>query len=403
MVNSTRSRLLVGSALIGALVAAGCFALWHRDRPQRLLLRGIDAADHHDIKSLSANLTALSTIPGHEADVHLLQGLLFLRRGEHRDALIEFGQAPPDGERRQAALLYTGECLYRVGALVEARNCLQTLAKEEPGLPAPHRWLAAIHYDLGSMTDAVAELDQLMRLDPQDFKSHQLLAEIYADAERFPDAIEQYRRALALLPSRAEAHDLLRDLARAQVSQRNYRDALESLDSLDDDKIVLTLRAECFLSLGRTTEAVAALDQAREQSPHDPRVLLLEARIAIDGGKPEAAISPLRDLLSNDPHDYAARYQLAQALQRLGRSRESAAELARMESSRELALRLTRLSQEADELPSDPDVRIRLAETCESLGKTELALMWRKAASALRRAAPAQRPDHPTGENRTDR
>jgi tetratricopeptide (TPR) repeat protein len=403
MVNRPRNHLLAAGAVVCALVAVGCFAFWNRGRPRRLFLQGIEAADRHDFEAFSANLSALSKIPGREPEVHLLTGLQLLRRGEYHEALVEFGQSPPDGERRQPALLYAGECLYRVGALVEARNCLQTLAEEHRDLSAPHRWLAAIHYDLGAMNDAMAELEQLMRLEPHDFKPHQLLAEIFADAERFPDAIEHYRRALALHPSRAQADELWRDLARAQVSQRNYRDALESLESLRDSPTVLSLRAECLLGLGRSAEAVAALDQASEQSPHDRRVLLLQARIAIDRGEPAAAISPLRDLLSGDPHDYTARYQLAQALQRLGRSRESTEELARMESSRALALRLTQLSQEANELPDDPDVRVRLAETCESLGKTALALTWRKAASALRRKSPEERPALPAAENGTDR
>ena len=354
-------------------------------RPNRLFEKGLEAAESGDFKTLASKIAALSKASGHEPKVHLLTGLSYLRRGAYRKALVEFGQSPPEGELRRPALLYTGECLLYVGALVEARNCLQALAVESPELPAPHRWLAAIHYDLGSMTEAVAQLEQLILLEPTDFSPHQLLGQIYADAEKFPEAIHHYRRALQLQPPRDRVAELSLALARANVGQRNYHDALATLDSLDADGTVLSLRAECLFNLGRIDDALAVLSRALNDTPQDRRALLLEARIALDRLDPEAALRPLQQALSSDPHDYAARYQLAQTYQRLGRLGEFEQELARMEESRRLSLPLTDLSQEANDLPNDPTTRERLAETCEQLGKLDLAKMWRKAAKALKR------------------
>ena len=43
---------------------------------------------------------------------------------------------------------------------------------------------------------------------------------------------------------------------------------------------------------------------------------------------------------------------------------------------------LTRLSKEAMDSPWDAEVRLRLAEVCEQMGRSDLAEMWRRAAQA---------------------
>jgi len=238
------------------------------------------------------------------------------------------------------------------------------------------------------MNDALGELDQLIRLRPDDFSPHHLLGQIFLDQERFPEAILHYRQALKSGPPGNRIAEISLDLTRALVRQRSYAEALSVLESLDPDVTALALRAECLLNLGRGTEALAALDQARLNDPHDRRVLLLDARLALDRHEPAAAIAPLQEALAGDPHDYATRYQLAQSLQRLGRNTEYEVEMARMEASRTLSLRLTELNELAIENPDDPGIRDRLAETCRQLGKTDLAGMWQKAAAALRQSNP---------------
>jgi len=374
----------------GALMVAATFVVvWQTGRPNRLFRAGLAAAERDDLRALVASSKALSAMPGQKARAHLLTGIALLRSGNYRDALAEFEHTPPEGELREPALLYVGECLYHSGALMQARNCLQRLALERPDLPAVHRWLAAIHYDLGAMNEALAELELLINLEPDDFRPHRLLGQMFSDAEKFPEAIEQYRLSLERNPPAELRRQLILDLAAAQIRQRLYDDALKELDTLQPDAASSVLRAECLLNLGRNDEARAALDDAAVENAVDPRVLLLEARLALDANEAEAALSPLRTILEDAPHHYAARYQLAQALRRLGRREEAADELKKMEESRALSLHLTELNLQAVEHPDDADIRNELARTCRSLGKTDLAAMWAKAAAALRQQSNA--------------
>src|SRR5204863_9769317 len=115
---------------------------------------------------------------------------------------------------------------YHAGALIQARNCLQTLAEEQPHLPEPHRWLAAIHYDLGAMNDALGALDQLIRLRPDDFSPHHLLGQIFLDQERFAEAMLHHRQALKSGPPGNRIAEISLDLTRALVRQRSYAEAL---------------------------------------------------------------------------------------------------------------------------------------------------------------------------------
>ena len=70
-----------------------------------------------------------------------------------------------------------------------------------------------------------------------------------------------------------------------------------------------------------------------------------------------------------------------------GRTGDATRTLARVEELRADLDRITALSREAMEKPWDADVRVRLAELCDRMGKPELAAMWRNAAAACRRRA----------------
>ena len=113
--------------------------------------------------------------------------------------------------------------------------------------------------------------------------------------------------------------------------------------------------------------------------------ILLQVDLAIDKQQTQAVIAPLQKLLTSDPHDTACRYQLAQAWQRLGQPEKYKQEMARHDTSQKLKQELTEKNLEANRAPDNAEVRDRLAELCDSLGKPGLATMWRRAAAACRR------------------
>jgi hypothetical protein len=68
----------------------------------------------------------------------------------------------------------------------------------------------------------------------------------------------------------------------------------------------------------------------------------------------------------------------------LNRQQDFEREIGLFQKNSDAAKRLTELNIKAVQDPRDPIVRDQLAELCDSLGKKELAEMWREAAQNCR-------------------
>lgn len=365
---------------------------WHRRQQLQHFETAVAALERQQIEQVADHVRALSKSPEFAPHVHLLRGGMLLRQGNAAAALDELRQTRPDGELRVPALLITGECLYRLGRLLEAERLLLQLAQEQSDNAEAHRWLGAIYYDLGAIDASIAELKQAVRLKPNDHRPHRLLGLIHYDVERYGEAITHYRRALALRPA-AEQQDIVRELAQSLVHRRDYEGALDVLKQASPNAFVLSLESECYWSLGRPDRARETLKRARSLDSDERSSVLLDARMSIDGGQPEHAIELLRRILVNDSHDYESRYQLAIAYQRLGRSDEYEDQISLLKASKKLHEAFIKLSELANRRPRDADVRDRLAELCQRLGKTDLATMWKRAANACRETDRGTAPD----------
>ena len=122
------------------------------------------------------------------------------------------------------------------------------------------------------------------------------------------------------------------------------------------------------------------------ESP-SPRALRLRAKIYADTGDFKAAVPLLVKALQVDPHEPESRYQLAVAYEFLGQRKEAAEERRLLDETQKLLSTLSELSREADRKPTDVEVRRRLAEVCEKLGKFDLEMTWRKAAESCQAEA----------------
>src|SRR5262249_20311965 len=142
--------------------------------------------------------------------------------------------------------------------------------------------------------------------------------------------------------------------------------------------------ADCRWSQTEADEARRLLQKALQLDSHDKTALMLDARIAMDEAHPQQAIAPLQRLLTDDPHDYNARYKLSRAFQQMGDKPAAAAELDQMKKSKALRERLGSLYEEAMVRAHDAQVRDEIAALCDALGKRELAGIWRRAAAECR-------------------
>src|SRR5262249_29074978 len=140
-------------------------------------------------------------------------------------------------------------------------------------------------------------------------------------------AIADYRLALVRQPPPEQRRMILRELADSLVGQRDYAAARTALAEAEEDAFVLALRAECSRNLGDHEQAQGELARALQLDPHERQALFLQARIFREERSPEKAVPLLRGIVEQDPHDYPARYQLAQVLGQLGQAALAAEEL----------------------------------------------------------------------------
>ena len=353
--------------------------------PEQIFAEGLAAADRGDWGEVLDCAERLSSLKDLASEQSLLRGIYWVKSNRPDLALKELGRLEPAGAIRESALLTAGEALYRMNRLAEAERLFATVASEYTGHREAHRWLGAIAYDLGDMNRVMDETSIVIRLAPQDYRPHLLRAQIHADMEQYRDAIDEYTELLALQPPQGVLDEALPELIRAQMRVRDYAAALQTLKSAQHSSaITLALEAECHLSLGDETAARTRLDEARKMNPEDPSVLRLLGRIELDAGHPEAAIEPLRSVISSDPQDHESRLHLSQALRLLGKVTEADEEASRSRQIIELKSQLAERTVFSISHPLDSEVRDRMALICEELGKPQLAASWRRAAAVCR-------------------
>jgi tetratricopeptide (TPR) repeat protein len=320
---------------------------------------------------------------------HYFDGLLALREGHWDRADREFSRLNLSGDLRPFALISRAELLYRMGRLSEAEFLLRQLVSDLPDHLDAHRLLGAIYFDLGSYDLAVAHLEKVVKQDAQSVGSNRLLGLMYHEFERHAKASQYFQAALALQPPEGMRHDLIAELAESLIAQQEFEAALQLIEGVelierDENLRFVALRTRCLWNLNRQHEARELIESIPGAAARDRQFCLIALRISMDDRNWASAVEMATSYLEHDPFDSEIRYQLAQAYARLGRQDDYEREIALYQQSTEDAQRLTELNLKAVKDPRDAAVRDELAELCDSLGKKNLAEMWRIAARNCR-------------------
>ena len=220
--------------------------------------------------------------------------------------------------------------------------------------------LRADSFDYGAVEQAVRqrnfafaqqELQKQLSLMPADYRAHMLLGIVLDEENRPLEALQHFERAVQLQPRSAAAHlNLGKHAARAgepKLGTREFQAAirLRPHDSPAHANLGLLLLAE-----GKSSLAVGEFAEAVKYDPQDPALWLnllkcqlnlrrfaaarttADRLIALASSSPEllgqigalqaqagdysGAIENLKNALSFDPHDSAARYNLGLAYDR---------------------------------------------------------------------------------------
>jgi tetratricopeptide (TPR) repeat protein len=371
-------------AMLGLLGMGGAF--WYQStRPDNLLQRGQQAL-HQGHLDQAERLAARLDNAGHKDHAHLLRCELFFRIHDYAKAVDEFNQINDQGNLLVEASALCGRWfLLELRRPAEAERFLRFVVSRQPDHVDAHRGLATLYYDQRAWVPAVLHLLRWADLDPRDGRANRFMGLIYKDLDQPSPAVASYEEALRRELAPPVVEEVKEELAECLVGQSHYERALALLESCADrsgevPKLV-ALRAESLWGLGRTSEAQALLDRALANHARAPELLRLRAKVYLHTNEAESAIPLLERAVELDRHDYAARYQLAQAYQALGRRGDATEQRRLADQTKESLVQLTDLIKKASDKPWDALVRKRLAETCQVLGKPDLAAMWLKAAA----------------------
>jgi len=209
---------------------------------------------------------------------------------------------------------------------------------------------------------------------------HQGAIELYSDLVlRNPDHLEARLRLAILLMQQREAAQALGHL---QILRGGMADNTE----------VAVQWALALRQVGRTDEAIRALDDVLAKNPDSAMALTERAALSLNAGDDAAAAELLAKSLKSEPGSIGTRNMLVLALTRLGRTDDVKRELATIQSLMADSDRLTELTQGAlQNRPDDPASPFEIGGIALRAGQPSEAIRWYQ--TALKRD-PNHGPSH---------
>jgi tetratricopeptide (TPR) repeat protein len=213
---------------------------------------------------------------------------------------------------------------------------------------------------------------------PDEADAYYWRASILERMNNFDGAIEDYRQAVELDPNHTWARLKLAEL---YLDKSNPEAAAPHLELLHerhpDHPHAMGRLGQCRYLQGRLKEARQLLEAAVELLPKDPALCVHMAKLELQEKHPEKAERWLRRVLSIDPTDTEARFNLAKALGLQGRQREAKDAMAQFEKDRELLKRGAQLLQTGTDRPSSTaDELFDIGNVFLRSGQDRLALYW---------------------------
>ncbi len=301
------------------------------------------------------------------------EGYARLAAGDYDGALAALRMAAAndplvtDPAARSAPIMRAIAAL-REGRLADARALLDQ-AKTLPDSSEAHRILGLIHWASSDYAKSVEQFTVAIDRDPRDERSRLARARVLSLSGRDADAESVLRETIEAFPDSSLAHWWL-GLLYERLNRR--ADARREIESATAGAIAG--RTGLYTAIGRlagnATEIAAAIDafmHAVDANPNHPgahkylagallqqdrvneafiefvATLLIDpldgdahagiGRIHLDAGRYADAVSALRRAVEVAPNDTEARYALATALMRVGKTQEAAQEFDRVEEA----------------------------------------------------------------------
>ena len=202
-----------------------------------------------------------------------------------------------------------------------------------------------MHYDLGvayklqdDASDAIPELEAAQKLNPSGYEPAYVLGQLYMQSARYEPAASELERSLKLNPENGDAWAMLgsiyNKLDRLQDAATALREATRRLPNQADSHLLL---ATVLVKQNQPAEAAEERKVAAElmrvhMNLQRAEVATNSGKSLMASGKIADAITQFRDALAFDPGYIEAHKELAEALEKQGKTAEAEAERAQAKS-----------------------------------------------------------------------
>jgi tetratricopeptide (TPR) repeat protein len=250
---------------------------------------------------------------------HVLLALCQQRLGELASAYQTFQTALADWDDESRWHSWAADvCLEQDDPAPAVRHMEKAIALEA-GNPHYHLKLGKVYLRNGAANQAVQALEAASQLIPDQVEPWLALAETHLQLNNLTIAANYADQAIALQPGQIQPLLLRAEIAlQVKEPQVAYKHILSALRIQNDHSRALHLLGKTLAALGRSREALQALEKAAQASS-DPLPLLLERiRILRQFQGDEDALYELQTLASQTPDDVSILGLLAEILADMG-------------------------------------------------------------------------------------
>jgi Flp pilus assembly protein TadD len=374
-------------AILGAAVAGlggGAYQINEYVAAERHLGAARSAVERDDLPAAKDHLLACAERRPNSGEVNFELARVCRRLEEFAAARRYLKRAEELDWPRNA--IASEQALYRAqtGNFREVEGKILEWAREAPN-PSDRKLCLEVlipnYLQRNELQRALSLLRPWTQDEPTNVRAQMWLAEAAERLQMQDVAVAAAVAAAAAAPERLDVRlkcgQLLIDNRRAETARPHFEAVLAREPGHPAATVGL---ARCVAALGDLPAAVALLEPFLARHPNDPDLLGLRGALALQADRPAEAVSFLERAVKSAPFEAELLYNMALALERLGRSEESKSYRDRHAAAIKDFDELCQVARDVGADPRNAELRYKAGVILHRNGHPQIAAQWFRSA-----------------------